>query len=222
MNWLSAFMASSVGRKFVMGVTGLFLCLFLVVHLSGNLLLYADSTGEAYNNYAHALHSNEELLLIAEVLLFAAFGFHILYAITLTIGNTAARQTYEVKQSKVEGRIVNMFGYTPDATMMFTGLLVLLFLVVHLNDFKIEGGWKELIEGMEPAEKAKFVVSHASRLVIYGLGAAALGFHVSHGLASACQSVGFNHPKYAPLIKKISIIFGIVVAVGFISFPIVF
>ncbi len=215
MNWLKAFLTSSVGRKFLMGITGLFLCFFLVVHLSGNLLLYVGA--EAYNDYAHKLHSNEELLMIAETLLFGAFAVHIYLAFVLTIENKKARsKSYALKETKIEGRSIRA-ALSPDNTMFITGFIALLFLIVHIYDFKLDG-WN--LGEENPAGKAMFVVSHFSRLVIYLLGCVALGYHVSHGLGSGFQSIGFNHPKYTPFIQIVSKLFGIVVAIGFGSFPI--
>jgi succinate dehydrogenase / fumarate reductase cytochrome b subunit len=222
LNWLAAALKSSVGRKFIMGLTGLFLCFFLVVHLAGNLLLYVGE--ETYNEYAHKLHSNPEFLLVAEILLFSALVGHIALAISLTGSNTGARSVrYAVKKTKVEGRVLNMFGWiSPDNTMMVSGLIVLLFLIVHLGDFKFESWWGEALEGKEPYQVAQVILADVSRMVIYLVGSVVLGVHVSHGLASAFQSLGLNHPKYTPTIKVASRIFGIVVALGFGTLPIVF
>ncbi|MCA8993713.1 MAG: hypothetical protein KDA88_17120 [Planctomycetaceae bacterium] len=221
MSWLTAALKSSVGRKFLMGLTGLFLCLFLVVHLAGNLMLYVGP--ETYDEYAHKLHSNAELLVIAEVALFAAFAVHIALAISLTQTNNAAReQEYAVKQTKVPGRTLNLLGMTPDNTMVITGLVVFLFLIVHLSDFKFEWAWGDQLDGLEPYAKAKFILADAGRVLIYVVGTIVLGVHVAHGLASAFQSIGFNHPKYTPTIKGASRIFGVVVALGFGSIPVVF
>ncbi len=219
MSWLTGFLKSSVGRKFVMAITGLFLCFFLVVHLSGNLLLYVGA--DAYNHYAHQLHSNEELLMIAEVLLFGAFALHILMAFSTTLSNISARKkSYRVVESKREDRALPLTS-AADQTMMITGLIGLFFLLVHIADFKLEAGWEAALAGQSPAQKASIIVSDMTRMLIYILGSVALGIHVSHGLASACQTIGFNHPKYTPTVSLISKIFGVVVAVGFSSFSIV-
>jgi len=219
LSWLNAFLTSSVGRKYVMGCTGLFLCFFLVVHLSGNLLLFAGDGGAMYNDYAHKLHSNEEFLILAEIGLFAAFALHIYMAFALTFTNRSARkQPYAAKETKVKGRIFNIGGFTPDNTMMVTGLIALAFLIVHVSDFKLELGWD--LEGSSRAAKANIVLSQLTRIVLYSLGSIAIGIHVSHGLGSAFQSIGFNHPKYTPTLKKLSLLFGFVVAVGFTSLPI--
>lgn len=220
MNWLKAFLFSSVGRKYLMGVTGLFLCFFLVVHLIGNLLLYVGQ--DTYNEYAHKLHSNPEFLILAEVLLYTAFVLHIAYGISLQFMNTEARPTgYAMKQSKRRDRVLAPGAPTPDRTMFITGLVVLLFLAVHLSDFKFEFGWRDSLGEVDPFTKARVIVSNTVRGLIYLVGSVVLGIHVTHGLQSSFQSLGLNHPKYNPAIRKLSLVFGIVVALGFGSFPIV-
>ena len=218
MSWLTVFLKSTVGRKFVMAVTGLFLCFFLVMHLAGNLLLYVG--GEAYDNYAHMLHSNEELLLIVEVLLYVAFALHIALAFVTTAQNSSTRRIgYRKNESKRPDRSFPLI-FSADYTMMLTGLIGLAFLTVHLSDFKFEIWWSDAIAGQTPAEKAFTILSSSWRQGVYLLGSIALGIHVSHGLASACQTIGFNHRKYTPTVKWLSVLFGVIVAIGFSSFPI--
>ncbi len=201
-----------------MAFTGLFLCFFLVVHLAGNLMLYVG--GEAYNNYAHKLHSNEEFLLIAEVLLFSAFALNIALAVTTTMENLRARKkSYKLVETKRDDRAMPLTS-SADYTMMITGMIGLFFLAWHILDFKLEFGWEVLLEGQNSAQKVGIVLTNSTRALIYILGSVAFGIHVSHGLASACQTIGFNHPKYTPTVNIISKIFGWIVAVGFSSFPI--
>lgn len=220
MSWLIAALSSSVGKKLVMGITGLFLCLFLVIHLAGNLLLYVGA--ETYNDYAHKLHSMPEFLVTAEIFLYTAFAFHIALAISLVMQNRAARQkSYALKQTKVDDRIVN-FGWTPDSTMALTGSIVLLFLIVHLSDFKFESFWDGQLDELEPFDKAKLILGDTTREVIYLIGSLVLAVHVGHGFASAFQSLGLNHPRYNSTIKLLSRLFAIVVAVGFGSFFLTF
>lgn len=220
LSWLTGFLKSSVGRKFVMAITGLFLCFFLVVHLAGNLLLYVPG-GHAYVEYAEKLHSNEEFLIIAEILLFGAFFLHIVLAFVTVQENWLARKkSYRVVASKRDDRALGL-AVAPDYTMMITGLIGLLFLCLHISDFKLEIGWNELIEGKSSAQKASIILGSMLRTVVYVAGSWALGVHVSHGLQSSFQTIGFNHPKYTQGIRVISVLFGIIVAIGFSSFPIV-
>ncbi len=219
MNWLSAALASSVGRKFVMGLTGLFLCLFLLIHLGGNLLLYVGS--ETYNHYAETLHKQAALLIVAEIVLYAAFLAHILIAVRLTRDNWAARQTrYLAKQSKLTDRTIAGF-VAPEAWMFFSGAIVLLFIIVHVCDFKFEVGLGGATEGMTPYEKAAHLLQIEWKAALYIFASVVLGLHVGHGFASAFQSLGVNHPKYNALIHWASVLFAWVVAVGFASFPMI-
>lgn len=216
MSWLTAALKSSVGKKCVMGGTGLFLCLFLVIHLAGNLLLYVGA--ESYNEYAHALHANPALIAVAEVILYAGFIAHIYLAITTNRANHEARgHEYAVKQTKRRDRTVNVFGWTPDTTMFVTGAVVLAFLLVHLNDFSWELIGADSGE-MEPYDKAAHLMGNAVRGGVYLVGCLFLGVHVAHGFQSAFQSLGLNHPQYTPLVKRVSIVFAFVVAIGFSSF----
>jgi succinate dehydrogenase / fumarate reductase cytochrome b subunit len=215
--WLTKAFSSSIGKKIVMAITGLALCGFLVVHLGGNLLLYF---GEAkYNSYAHALHAQEILLLVAEIGLLVLFLGHIWLALKTNSENTAARPTeYAVRQSKMEE---GPLAKPASAVMMVTGVVVLAFLLVHLSDFKIFDLRHTAPEGkvLEPFDKALVILQDKISFAVYLVGSIVLGYHVLHGFQSAFQTLGFNHPKYTPFIKFLSLVFAITVAVGFGSFP---
>lgn len=218
LNWLLATLRSSVGKKFVMGGTGLFLCFFLVVHLAGNFLLYMGP--HAYNSYSDALHKNVAFLIAAEVGLFGAMLLHIYLAVTTAAENRAARggQGYALRQTKVPGRVINFLGLSPDTTMFVSGALIFAYLCVHLCDFKFEIFADEAMRAADPYSKAARILGSMSRKVIYGIAALVVGLHVSHGFSSAFQSLGLSHPKYTPTIKLLGKIFAVVVSVGFGSF----
>jgi len=226
LSWLMNALSSSVGRKFVMGLTGLFLCLFLVIHLGGNLLLYVGP--DAYNEYATALHDQKALLLISQILLYAAFLIHIYLSFTLSSTNIAARFTsYRTRTSKRDNRMIASI-VAPEAWMFRSGAIVLLFLIIHVNDFKFEIGWdfREALslgsaEEASRYDRAGVILRDFGRAIIYTLGSIVLGVHVSHGLQSAFQSLGVNHPKYNGCLKWSSVTFGWIVAVGFASFPVI-
>ncbi len=205
-----------------MAITGLLLCGFLIVHLGGNLLLYTDSTGKAYNDYAHKLHSNGELLIVAEVGLFTLFGLHIWLAFKTMMENRAARQVgYRMKASKIKNAVGLI---RPDTFMFISGAVVLGFLLLHLVDFKLEQrpGFTYDAYADSPADKAVGILKSPLTLVVYTLGCLALGLHLAHGVSSAFQTLGANHPKYESLIHWGGIIFAVVIAVGFASFPILY
>lgn len=213
-SWLVRAVNSSIGKKIVMAITGLALCGFLVVHLGGNLLLYVGA--DAYNNYAHALHAQKLLLPVAEIGLLILFVGHIWLAFSTKSENDAARPIgYAMKQTKqAEGPLA-----APASSVMFiTGIVVLLFLILHLWDFKFEHFSKNIGE-LSPYVKAQELLRNWLTFVVYILGSLFLGYHVLHGFQSAFQTLGINHPKYTPAIKFLSVVFGIVVALGFASFP---
>lgn len=219
LRWLCRLLSSSIGQKFVMGVTGLLLCGFLVAHLAGNLLLFAGA--EAFNEYAHALHKQWELLAIAEAGLVVLFIAHIYLAIATSVGNTSARtMSYAMKQSKIPDRVIGA-----NSWMFLSGAIVLAFVILHLIDLRL--GMRSDVKYLAESEhSAPFlntvaVLSNPISRVVYFIGVVFLGAHLSHGFASAFQSLGLNHPKYTPLIKWVGRIFAIVIAVGFISLVVI-
>jgi succinate dehydrogenase / fumarate reductase cytochrome b subunit len=209
-----AALRSSLGKKYVMGLTGLFLCLFLAIHLAGNFLLYAGAG--AYNEYAHKLHANPGLLLLAEIPLYLAIAIHLYLAFSTARDNINARGPvgYKEKHTKIYNRIL---GIQPESMMFFTGAVVFIFMAIHIYDFKSRD---ETV--YEPFAWAVKVMGNMSTKIIYVVGSLFLGVHVSHGFRSAFQSLGLNHPKYNRLIDRTSIAFALIVAIGFASFPIWF
>lgn len=214
--WVIRFVTSSIGQKILMGFTGLGLCGFLVAHLSGNLLMYKGS--RYYDEYAHFLHSSE-LLPLAEAGLFAMIAIHLILAFTTWRMNSAARtQDYAEKHTK---QSLGMLLFAPHNVMVGTGLVVLLFLVVHLSDMKFELR-NRVAEGTAPFSHALHVLKDPVSATIYVVGSLVLGIHLAHGFQSAFRSIGFSHPKYSPFLGKLSIVFAIVIAVGFASLPVWF
>uniref|UniRef100_A0A7C4LR57 Succinate dehydrogenase cytochrome b subunit n=1 Tax=Schlesneria paludicola TaxID=360056 RepID=A0A7C4LR57_9PLAN len=214
LRWLHRLLTSSIGRKFVMGLTGLGLCGFLVVHLAGNLLLYAGP--ESFDRYAHALHE-QEWLPLAEAGLFALFLLHIYLAFVTAAENRAARHTgYALKQSKRRDLV---WEWPAHNWMFLSGAVVLGFLILHLVDMKFEARPDVDYAGKGPYAVTVSVLRNPYSAAVYLLGTAILGFHLAHGFASAFQSLGLSHPKYTPLIKSFGYVFAVVIAAGFFSLP---
>jgi succinate dehydrogenase / fumarate reductase cytochrome b subunit len=212
-------LSSSVGKKFVMGFTGLLLCGFLVAHLAGNLLLYIGP--DAYNKYAHTLHSEPAILFGIELVLYALFVIHILLALRVSQENHSARgQGYTIKKSKLDAAPhTTSSPVHPEAWMFTSGAIVLFFLIVHMLQFTWEKWpWSTTPAGEEPFDKAIRILSDKFTAGVYLVGVIILGVHLWHGFASAFQSLGITHPKYAALIKWVGVIFACVIAVGFASF----
>lgn len=205
MRWICQFAGSSIGKKFMMAAAGLLLCGFLITHLAGNLLMLA---GEGtYNYYAKALAENP-LLRPAEVILFALFILHIAVSLVLKYQNRQARPVpYEIQQSKG--------GSTPGSrTMIFSGILLLAFLIVHIKTFKF---------GDDSAGLFRLVVrwfQNPYYSLFYVAAMGGLCLHLSHGFWSAFQTLGVNHPRYTPLIKKTGLLFAILIAAGFAFLPV--
>lgn len=210
-------LSSSIGKKLLMGITGLALCGFLVVHLSGNFLLYVGA--EQYDAYAHALHSQKILLPIAETGLFILLILHIALGIITARENWAARAVpYDTQRSKVTETISKGAPNFASKYMFVTGLFVLMFLLVHLGHFKfgvIDAGPGGLTEYANAAR----ILSQGFTHVVYLIGTLVLGFHLLHGFQSAFQSLGINHPKYTKPIKILGILFAMTISLGFASFP---
>lgn len=217
--WLLRLFSSSIGRKLVMGVTGLGLSGFLVVHLAGNLFLYQGK--EAFDGYAHKLHE-QEWLPIAEAGLFGLFLLHIVLAFVTTFENRRARtQRYAVTQSKRDDRTFPS-GAPPSSWMFVSGALVLGFLILHIIDMKLQLRTDVKYAGEHEAFLNTFaVLSNPISRVVYALGTLVLGVHLSHGVSSAFQSLGLTHPKYTPLVKFGGWLFAVVIAAGFCSLPLV-
>jgi succinate dehydrogenase cytochrome b subunit len=220
LRWFFRLLSSSIGQKFVMAITGLLLCGFLVAHLEGNLLLFASA--EKYNAYAHFLHSQELLLMVAETGLFLLFFAHIYLAFSTAWGNVRGRVNhYAVKQSKLPS---GLMATRPSTWMFASGAVVLGFVILHLIDMKFQARpditYLDEHNPNAPYTNALAVLGNPISRVVYTLGVIVLGFHLAHGVSSAFQSLGLNHPKYTPLIKWIGLLFAFAITVGFASLPI--
>lgn len=216
--------STTVGQKIVMAITGLALCGFLVAHLAGNLKLYAGE--QSFNDYAKMLHSLGPLLAMAEIGLFAVFAGHLGLAISTTAMNRAARRSrYAMKETK-QGVFALPQGGASN-WMLATGCLVFVFLVMHIADMKLKINplvdYQPAIEthgdqvSVNEFLAVRQVLSSPVNAVMYFVGLFALGIHLTHGVRSAFHSLGLNHPRWEPLLKLVSLLFGWLIAAGFIS-----
>jgi succinate dehydrogenase / fumarate reductase cytochrome b subunit len=208
------FLKTSIGKKVLMGLTGLFLISFLVVHVTLNSFIYCNDGGETFNAGAHFM-SHNIIIRILEIGLFGGLIVHIWMALMLTLENRKARP---VGYAKVDGA-ANSSWYS--RSMGVLGSLLLLFLVVHLGNFWVPTK-AALIANEEhnTFEGLKAVFSHWYFVLIYMVGVIALCYHLLHGFQSAFQSLGLNHKKYTPAIKKLGIWFSIIVCLLFASMPV--
>lgn len=216
--------SSSVGRKFVMALTGLFLISFLIVHLSGNLLLFKDDGGAAFNAYAHFMGTNG-LIRLMEIVLFAGIIFHFAEGVALVLKNRAARpKTYELKGSNGASWSSRFMGAL--------GGVITVFLVIHLADFfyksriaSPESGGVQVVDAegtrnMYAAVRESFSAGWYSALYVFCM--VALAYHLLHGFRSAFQTLGLSHRGYALQIRRAGAAFAIIVPLGFAIMPIYF
>jgi succinate dehydrogenase / fumarate reductase cytochrome b subunit len=207
MNWMMQTLGSSIGKKLMMALSGLCFCAFLCAHLAGNLFIYGGK--DSFNAYATHLHSLGPLLTVAEFgLLFLAL-VHVISGLVLFYQNFSARpQRYQVNAS-AGGRTIG------SATMPYTGLVLLAFVLFHLFQFHfVDKTTRTIFEIVSTAFRNPLTVG------CYVLVMIVAAIHVSHGFWSAFQTLGANHPKYMPAIRLLSILFSLIVGVGFGFIPV--
>ena len=211
--------SSSLGKKYLMALTGLFLCSFLVIHFLGNITLYTDPV--QFNEYTRFMSSNP-IIRVMEIVLVAGFLTHIIDAIMLTRANKKAqpvKYAMDKKQSSWHSR-----------NMGLTGSVILAFLVLHLQSFWYgykfgSPAYATDSAGLPIKDMYTMVVEAFGEFWysgIYVVAVTLLGIHLNHGFQSAFQSVGLRHKKYTPTIKMLGTAFSILITLGFVSFPIYF
>jgi succinate dehydrogenase / fumarate reductase cytochrome b subunit len=201
-----------------MGITGIVLMLYVLVHLIGNVKLYLskeelDLYGEALRNMPGHLLPRTWLLWAIRTGLIAAFVFHIHAAATLTIINRRARpDPYKSPRDYVAADFASR-------TMRWTGIIVLLFLLFHLMDLTWGNANPEFVRG-DPYNNLVYSFQRVPVAILYILANIALAVHLYHGSWSLFQSLGINNPKYNPLRRQFAIGFAVLILVGNLSFPI--
>ncbi len=221
MKWFTQLFSSTLGYKVIMAFTGLFLILFLAVHLTGNLQLLKDDGGKAFNIYAEFMSTNPFIQTVSKGN-FIFIIIHVTWAIILTRRNRSARgpEGYAVTSGKSS--------HWTSRNMGILGTIVLVFIVIHLKDF-----WYQMHYGAIPMENYD---GHETRnlsvlvadwfhkgwyVMLYVICMCGVGFHLWHGFASAFQTLGLNHLKYNSLIAFVGRAFAVVVPALFALIPIV-
>jgi succinate dehydrogenase / fumarate reductase cytochrome b subunit len=222
MKWLVDMLTSTIGRKLIMALTGLFLILFLTVHLSGNLQLLKDDGGKAFNIYAEFM-TTFPLIKVISIGNFFFILLHIYTSIVLTQRNRAARP---VQYAYLAGQSTN--SSWASRNMGLLGTLILVFLIVHLRGYWYEmhfGGIPTQNYGGKEVKDLYAVVKESYKqwwyVAFYVISMAFVGFHLLHGFQSAFQTLGLSHKKYTPLIKAVGYGFAIIVSLGFALIPMV-
>ncbi len=212
---LKKYLSSSIGKKQVVAVTGLMLILFLIAHLAGNLLIYRGP--EAINIYSHTLHSFGPLLRVLELGLTAVFAIHIIFTAMVVIENKKARPiAYAGTPAESKRSLATRI-------MPYSGTIILFYIIKHLFDFTFVDttGAEGFINGQNMGLYGVIVneFSNLYDVSIYVIAMIAVGFHLVHAIQSVCQTFGWNHPVYTPIVKKISLVLGIIIAVSFAAIP---
>lgn len=222
MSWFTKFLTSSLGQKFVMALTGIFLMLFLIVHLIGNLQLLKDDGGEAFNQYAYFMTHNP-LIKTVSYLLYASILLHAIQGIMLARQNRAARGNVRyavnhMRSSEIASR-----------NMAWLGIIIFVFLVLHMYQFWFQMHWGALqyieYEGYKHPLKDLYSLVAASYenlgyVVFYVVCMGVVGYHLWHGFWSSFQTLGLNHRRYTPLIKGVGVVYSVGVSVLFALIPI--
>ena len=214
MNTFVGMYNSSIGKKLVVGATGLFLCVYLVIHLLGNLLLLRHDGGAAFDQYAELLPS---LLIVrvVEIGLFAVFLIHIVTGTVLWLLNRRARpERYEVNRPQENSSLFSRM-------MFLSGSLLFIFIVIHMRTFWVTS---RFYHEANPSMYLMVVETFSNPYYsgFYVIAMALLGFHLRHGFQSAFQTFGIKHVRYATLIEVTGAIFWLVIPLAFASIPIYF
>lgn len=215
MKWFIDLFSSSLGRKLMMALTGLFLITFLVIHCSINAMIFFNDNGQTFSYWGHFMGTNP-IIRTLEIGLVAGFLIHIIQGLMLWRSNHAARP---VKYSASKGP-ANSTWYSRSMGML--GTLLLLFLIMHASHFWIPNRTNQFMEGEElPLYKMMFeVFSNPWVVIFYVVGCVSLYWHLLHGFASAFQSLGLNHLKYNGVISFVGTAFSTIVPLIFALMPI--
>ena len=208
----ASFLASTNGKKVIMAITGVILFAFVIGHMIGNLQVYEGA--ERLNAYGHFLHAVPEILWAVRGGLLLAVGLHIWATIGLALRNNEARPVGYAKKTNVASDYASR-------TMYWSGPIVLCFIIfhlLHLTAGMVHPG-TEYIEGdVYHNVVAGFSVWWVSAWYIFSM--ILLGTHISHGAWSLFQSLGMNHPRHTPILKKAAAAIAIILVAGYISIPI--
>lgn len=222
MNVLTGLFGSSLGKKYIMAVSGLAMFGFVVAHMLGNLQVFLGP--DAINDYGHFLQSNPELIWPARLGLLAMVGLHIWSAIKLSAENKAARPkgygTYKVVAASYASR-----------TMLVSGLVLFAFIVYHLLHFTVQvdgvnltnTSFSKLQDAKQHKDIYNMIVIGFSQPIVsifYIVSMCLLSLHLSHGISSMFQSLGWKNRKYGKLIDRFALIMAGILVVGYSAIPI--
>jgi succinate dehydrogenase / fumarate reductase cytochrome b subunit len=215
MNWFARTFNYSIGRKIIMALTGLFLVFFLIEHVFGNLLLFANDGGAAFNEYSHDM-SHNTIIRIVEYLLFAGIIFHFVDGFILWSKNRSARPIrYQMSKPHEKTKWTSR-------NMIWSGSVILIFLVIHLKSFFVPYRITDGMDGKTLFEITRDAFANPYYSAFYVFAMILLGLHLNHGFSSAFQTLGLRHPNFYSGIKILGVILSLVISLGFASMPIYF
>jgi len=207
--------SSSVGTKLLMGLTGVALFAYMVLHLAGNALIFAGQ--DVFNEYSHLLISNP-LIVPIEIGLLLVFLLHIYKAVTNYMANQAARPTGYAKKE--------LAGHTSrkslaSSTMLWSGLFIMVFVVIHVKQFKF-GSWYQVTDSTvrDLYRTEVEVFQNPLWVAVYVIATLLVGLHLRHGIASGFQSLGLDHPVYTRRLTAVGIVFALLIGVGLAIIPV--
>jgi succinate dehydrogenase / fumarate reductase cytochrome b subunit len=203
--------SSSVGTKIVIGLSGLFLVLYLLIHVGGNLLVFFGP--QVFNNYAYNMEVRNPTLPILEIVILIGFLVHIFKTIRMYLANSAARPVSYVKKERA--------GYTSrksfaSSTMIFGGLWLIVFLVIHVKAFRFSPEIEWPGGGRNLYQQEMAVFANPLMVAFYIVSMLVVGSHLWHGASSAFQSIGMTHPRWTPRLVLAGKVFAVLVAGAFI------
>lgn len=210
------FLSSSIGRKILMAITGLFMLLFVTVHLAGNMTIFGVIPG-GINAYAHHLHAFPPVVWATRAVMLAVAAVHVYYGIQLTVENSDCRQ------HKYAVRSVSKTTFASE-NMIWTGLLLLFFIVFHILHFtaKVFPGMDLMLGSEGTVDVFAMVVSafrNISYTLIYAGAMLALFLHLLHGVQSLFQTFGLPNDRWLPRIVRGGAFVALVLFLGFVSVP---
>lgn len=222
MSWVSNFLTSSIGKKLVMSLTGLFLIVFLAVHLIGNLQLLIDDGGRQFNLYAEFMTTNP-FIKFTSYGLYAFILIHAVQGILLWLKNKAAKAGgYAVNKTRGTNTPAGLA-----KNMGWLGIIISVFLVIHLYQF-----WLQMKLGAVPMATydgatvknlyapVMDAFNNIGYVVFYVLSMVVIAFHLWHGFQSSFQTLGLNHKKYTPFIQGLGKVYSVLIPLGFALIPI--
>ena len=207
--------SSTVGTKLLIGVTGVALFVYMLLHLAGNVLVFAGP--EFFNEYSHKLISNP-LIIPIEIGLLAVFLVHIYKTVTMWFGNNAARPVAYATKQPAGGPSRKSLA---SSTMIGSGLFLLVFVIIHVMQFKF-GSWYMVTDStvLDLYRTEMEVFQNPFWVVVYVVATLLVGLHLRHGIASAFQSVGLDHPVYTRRLTAIGIVLAVLIGVGLAVIPV--